>query len=79
MIIISTVRDHLEGGYRITVHRPTCRRSMDDYPLHRLVMRGKGDKSLSKVRLRHQVCGTKLEIRRIPPLANAALNVWRRG
>jgi hypothetical protein len=46
---------------------PQCRLGYDHHPLHRLVMRGKGDKPLSQIRLRHG-CGSQLEIRRIPPL-----------
>jgi hypothetical protein len=61
-LVINTVRDHLEQGYRITLYCPHCRRHMDDYPLQRLIMRGRGDKPLSQIRLRHG-CGTKLEIR----------------
>jgi hypothetical protein len=71
MIIVSTVRDHLEQGYRLTRWCPQCRRDCDHYPLHRLIMCGKGDKPLSQIRLRHG-CGSKLEIRRIPPLVSVA-------
>jgi hypothetical protein len=66
-IVIATVKDHLEYGYRITCWCPRCKFGIDEYPLHRLVMLGKGDKLLSEVRLRHG-CGAMLETRRIPPL-----------
>jgi hypothetical protein len=71
-IVIATVKDHLEYGYRITCWCPKCKRGYDHYSLHRLVMLGHGDKLLSDVRLRHD-CGTQLEIRRIPPLRPVTL------
>jgi hypothetical protein len=69
MIVIETVRDHYERGYTLSCWCPKCRRHVGDGSFHRLIMRGKGDKPLSQVRIRH-ACGTMVEIRRIPPYGN---------
>jgi hypothetical protein len=67
-IIINTVRDHLEGGYSLSCWCPRCRHFVD-CSFQRLVMRGKADKPLSQIRIRHG-CGAKVEVRRIPPYGN---------
>jgi hypothetical protein len=64
-IIINTVRDHHERGYTINCFCPHCRHRVD-CSLARLIMRGKGDKPLSEIRIKH-ACGSMVEIRRIPP------------
>jgi hypothetical protein len=68
MIIIDTVRDHLERGYTLSCWCPKCK-GFVDCSFHRLLMRGKGDKPLSQVRIKH-ACGSKVEVRRIPPYGN---------
>jgi hypothetical protein len=67
-IIINTVHDHHERGYSISCWCPRCK-GFVKCGLHRLLMRGTGDKPLSQVRIRH-ACGTMVEIRRIPPYGN---------
>jgi hypothetical protein len=40
-----------------------------DCTLQRLLMRGKGDKPLSQIRIKY-ACGAKVEVRRISPYRN---------
>jgi hypothetical protein len=67
-IVIDTVRDHHERGYTLSCWCPGCKNFVD-CTLQRLLMRGKGDKPLSQIRIKH-ACGRKVEIRRIPPYGN---------
>jgi hypothetical protein len=43
MIVIATVRDQVEHGYKISLWCPRCKGGFDHYRLQRLVMLGKGD------------------------------------
>jgi hypothetical protein len=64
-IIIRTVRDLYEGGYAV---HGWCDQCSAHYPvsLARLILKGKGDKAIRDVQVRHQ-CGEKLKLR-ISPL-----------
>jgi hypothetical protein len=65
MIIIDTVRDHFERGYPLSCWCPKCK-GFVDCSLQRLMMRGKAEKPLWQIRIKH-ACGSMVEIRRIPP------------
>lgn len=64
-IVIRTVRDLCAAHYRAYGWCENCsvHREID---LAGLVMKGKGDKRLSQLRIRH-ACGTTLELRICPP------------
>lgn len=63
-IVIKTVQDHLERGYTLSCWCPRCRVFVG-CSFERLVAKGKADKPLAQVRIRHR-CGSEVEIRRIP-------------
>jgi hypothetical protein len=63
-IILRTVRDYVTSGYSAWSWCEQC--GFVDVSLVRLVMKGKGDKPLRKIRLRH-ACGKELELRIRPP------------
>jgi hypothetical protein len=65
MIIIDTVRDHFERGYWLSCWCAKCKGFVDCCH-QRLMMRGKPDKPLSEIRIKH-ACGSIVDIRRIPP------------
>jgi hypothetical protein len=60
-IIIATVRDFYEHGYDIHGWCPKCQRFVDA-SLGRLIARGKGDRLLCEIRIRH-ACGSRVSIR----------------
>jgi hypothetical protein len=60
--VINTVRDHHERGYSINCFCTRCRHRVA-CSLARLIMRGKGDKPVSEIRIKH-ACGPMVEMRR---------------
>lgn len=64
-IVLRTVRDFCTEGYRLWGWCPTCRTHVDA-SLARLVMKGKGDREIKSIRIRH-ACGATLELRISPP------------
>lgn len=62
VVIIETVQQHLDHGYKIQCWCPKCRRGVE-YTLEKLIEQGLGGKALSDIRVRH-ACGARVEIRR---------------
>jgi len=65
VISVETLLEHFKNGYEVSAWRPRCdcTREVD---LAKLIRKGKGEKSVRELRIRHR-CGATMKLQRSPP------------